>query len=223
MYIPKLFHEKDEAIVLDFLRRYSFGTLTCMVDGQFWSVHLPFTISPQEHGFRLQGHLARANKLSQVLATAPLLVNFLGPNSYVSPNWYADNKHYPTWIYAAVQVRGRARILHDDELDAQLRQLIAEQECAKGDGPGWDLSLMPESLTAQFKQMVVGFDITIEHIEPCFKLNQHKRREDIDAMVHSLHSRGEPARALAQIAAQASERSSGDEIARYLHKYTPKD
>jgi transcriptional regulator len=218
MYIPYPFEEKNEHLVRQFLKDWPFGTLTGVVDGRLWSVHLPFTI-PDEGPLRLQAHLARANDIAGVLTLGELLVQFLGPHSYVSPSWYTHDKQYPTWIYAAVHVYGHARLLGPEELDTQVRQLIRERESAAGVSPAWQLDAMPPAVTDHLSSMIVGFELDIVSLKPCFKLNQHKRPEDVEAMAAQLRMRGSASQELAALALQALNRVDPQALARYVDKY----
>lgn len=217
MYIPEPFVEADPEAVLAFLKTYPFGTMTGMVDGRLLSVHLPVTIPPGHGSLRLQAHIAKANSLSHALDGQEVLLHFLGPHSYVSPSWYTHDKQYPTWIYAAVHVQGRVRMLGADALERQVEQLVAEQEARVGSTPPWTLERVPIGLTAHLASMIAGFEIEITEIEACFKLNQHKRAEDVAAMAQGLRSRGQDA--LADMALSSLRRVDTDAVARYLDKY----
>ena len=87
------------------------------------------------HG-RLRVHLARANPQWRLLAESPrtpVLVVFQGADSYVTPSWYETKREtgkvVPTWNYAMVQARGRARVIEDkDWLAGQIAELTATHE-----------------------------------------------------------------------------------------------
>ena len=42
-----------------------------------------------------------------------MLALFHGPHAYVSPSWYGVHPSVPTWNYAVVHARGRARLIED--------------------------------------------------------------------------------------------------------------
>ena len=69
-------------------------------------------------GERLVGHLARANgHWRRIVDGSPALAVVTGPDTYVSPSWYASKAEHgkvvPTWNYSVVHLRGRIRV-HDD-------------------------------------------------------------------------------------------------------------
>ena len=69
-------------------------------------------------GDRLVGHLARANAhWRRIVDGSPALAIVTGPDTYVSPSWYATKAEHgkvvPTWNYSVVHLRGRI-VVHDD-------------------------------------------------------------------------------------------------------------
>ena len=69
-------------------------------------------------GDRLVGHLARANAhWRRIVEGSPALAIVTGPDTYVSPSWYATKAEHgkvvPTWNYTVVHLRGRIAV-HDD-------------------------------------------------------------------------------------------------------------
>ena len=63
-------------------------------------------------GDRLVGHLARANAhWRRIVDGSPALAIVTGPDTYVSPSWYATKAEHgkvvPTWNYSVVHLRGR--------------------------------------------------------------------------------------------------------------------
>ena len=69
-------------------------------------------------GDRLVGHLARANAhWRRIVEGSPALAVVTGPDTYVSPSWYATKAEHgkvvPTWNYSVVHLRGRI-VVHDD-------------------------------------------------------------------------------------------------------------
>ena len=72
-------------------------------------------------------HLARGNGLTRHLDGASAVFTVLGPDGYISPDWYGlGPDQVPTWNYAAVELEGTVRRMDRDALIAQVDQLSAE-------------------------------------------------------------------------------------------------
>src|SRR5277367_6698621 len=121
MYIPAFNRVSDTAKINEFVHANSFATLvTHGPEGPFAS-HLPFVYEESEGGGLLRCHMARANEQWRHIEANPeMLCIFLGPHSYISPSWYVAKVAVPTWNYAAVHIRGTAKV----EDDAFLRKVI---------------------------------------------------------------------------------------------------
>jgi transcriptional regulator len=121
MYEPPHFIETRLDVLHALMRTRPLGLLISTGPEGPVADPLPFLLDAEyaPHG-KLRAHLARANPHWRLLAAdpeAPVLVVFQGVDSYVTPSWY-ETKHetgkvVPTWNYAVVQVRGRARVIED--------------------------------------------------------------------------------------------------------------
>ncbi len=96
---------------------------------------------PSEKG-RLRLHLAKANpQWRDIEAGADVLAVFQGADAYITPSWYQTKqetgKVVPTWNYAIVQVRGKARVIDDaDWLLAQINAITTQQEGPRDEALG---------------------------------------------------------------------------------------
>lgn len=193
MYRAESFKETDPDRMADLIADYPFGVLITAQDGLPSASHLPFLYEPVPGGTaRLRGHMARANpQWAQLAAGVPALVVFQGPHAYISPAWY-ESPGVPTWNYAAVHVRGTARIIEDDRELAELveRQIVVHEAARTEPGQaGWQLGGqqdMPEERLAQLRAMIVGFDIQITEIEATFKFNQNRSVADRRGVIAEL-------------------------------------
>ena len=137
MYQPPHFVETDIDVLHALIRAHPLGLLISASDDGPVANPLPFLLDADvaPHG-RLRVHLARANPQWRLLADnpqTPVLVVFQGADSYVTPSWYETKREtgkvVPTWNYAIVQVRGRARVIEDkDWLAGQIAELTATHE-----------------------------------------------------------------------------------------------
>lgn len=189
MYLPSHFAQDDPALLLDVMRRHTFATLVTAEDGVPFATPLPLLARREDDGFRIEGHMARANPQWQAFERgATALAIFHGPHAYISPTQYKSSERVPTWNYVTVQATGKAHTEHDRQRKlVTLERLIAHHEA---------------SYQAQFERMrpelvdgmldaIVAFEIRVETIQGKFKLNQH-RLADHRPEVQALHESGSP-------------------------------
>lgn len=186
MYTPSSYREDDPAVLHDLIRRYNFATLFTPESAQV--THLPFLLETDRgpHG-TLVSHMARANPHWKSLEGArESIVVFLGAHSYISPGWYDRQTDVPTWNYAAVHVRGAARLVTDEaKLRDMLEILVDVHETPVG--CPWDKEHMEEAVERNLPG-IVGFEIEIEKIEGKFKFNQGRSRADRERVVAALEN-----------------------------------
>jgi transcriptional regulator len=104
-----------------------------------------------------------------------LLVVFNGPHAYVSPTWYQAEPaavRVPTWNYAAVHARGRARVLDEAATADLLERLVDEQERGR-----WRAELEAPARRALLRA-IVAFAIDAPELEGKLKLSQNRAPED---------------------------------------------
>ncbi len=119
-------------------------------------------------------HLARGNALTRHLDGATAVFAVLGPDGYISPDWYGlDADQVPTWNYAAVELEGVVCRMDRDALIEQVDQLSAENE-ARLDKPAWTRAKMdPRTFDAMLKG-IVGFRLEVTAWRGTLKLGQNK-------------------------------------------------
>jgi len=195
IYNPPAFRETDLAAMHAQIRHSGLATLiTVGADGPIVS-HLPMLLDSQPGPFgKLTGHLARANpQWKESDFSKPAIAMFMGPDAYVSPNWYPSKaehgKAVPTWNYSMIYVRGRIETFEEaEELRAHVTALTERFE-QSAPNP-WQVSDAPEDyLQRQFKG-IVGLRLTIDTIEGKAKLSQNRSKADQDAVVAALSGSG---------------------------------
>lgn len=211
MYLPTEFGETDEGRLWQWIRQWPFATLVSAAAADDVTVtHLPLIIdvSAGSPGVIL-GHMARANTHHLSFdGNRPATAIFHGPHAYVSPTWYAPGPSLPTWIYAAVHVHGRPRIIEDLAASRQrLDALIAHFESS------WHLGLVPSSYLDGKMNGIVTFDIPIERIVGKAKLGQRQSPEDRQRVKDALLQTSDTARhdvaAMVDATAPARTRTTG--------------
>ena len=193
MYLPKHFEQQDLALTLEVMRTHSFATMVSVNDaGAPYATHLPLIVSQTGTGdaaqIVIEGHVAKPNPHWKYLAARPdVLLMFQGPHAYMSPKVYPDIARVPTWNYLAVHATGKARLLEGDRAkDALLKGLIAIHEpeyAAQWRG-------LDEEFQTKMLAGIVAFTITVEQLQPKFKLNQH--RKEAHAAMKERYAKGTP-------------------------------
>ena len=208
MYIPKHFEEADPAVLHALIRAHPLGTWACLAGGEIAVNHVPFLLEAGEAGgWRLVGHVARANPIWQTCATDRLaVVVFQGPEAYITPSWYAAKREHgkvvPTWNYAVVHAHGRPRFMQDREwLRALVSRLSAEHEAREA--RPWSVTDAPPEYIEGLLAGVVGVEIPIERLVGKWKMSQNRPPSDHPGIVDGLRARDDdPARAVAACVAE---------------------
>lgn len=205
MYVPKLYHVTDPAVIDAFIEAHNFAILVSAdKEGVPVATHLPLELAINEQGERcLYGHFARANpQWRNLRPEQTVLAIFHGPHAYVSPRWY-DHPNVPTWNYLTAHVYGRPRLIEDqDELFGLLKRLVDRYEAHSGATPPYQLETQPPQVMQQMKG-VVGLEIKIERIEAQFKLSQNRNPADFANIIAQLQQREEPlSRGVAEVMAR---------------------
>ncbi|WP_145986081.1 FMN-binding negative transcriptional regulator [Pseudonocardia sp. EC080619-01] len=183
MYVPSHFAPDDEAVQQLLARHGAADLVTCGPDGPEATL-LPFVHDPAENV--LLGHLARNNDHWTRMDGQRGLVILRGPDSYVSPSWYASKAEHgrvvPTWNYVTAHVRGTVTV-HDDVdwLDGVVRRLTDLHEA--GRAAPWRVDDAPERFYRGQLRAVVGVEVRIERIDAKFKLSQNRPAADVDGVV----------------------------------------
>jgi len=178
MYCPSLFREDRLEVQHALIRNHPLGLLISHGAGGLLANLLPFVLKTGDSGHGvLQVHMARANPQWRELDEQAVLVVFRGPDAYVSPSLYATKKEtgkvVPTWNYAMVQVRGKARVRDQvDWLTPQLNALTTAREAARAQP--WSIADAPPDYIEAQKKAIVGIEIEIAVIEGKWKVSQNQ-------------------------------------------------
>lgn len=176
MYVPPPFQQSERSVAYDLVEDIRLGTLISG-SGRAQASHLPFLLDRDEGEMgRLVGHFARANPhWNEVSDGEEVLVTFLGPNTHVSPSWYATHPRAPTWLYAAVHLRGPIRLIED----AQMRREILWRFSDELEPPGstWSIHGTGDYVD-RLLPGIVGFHIEIADIQTQLRLAQQNTMDD---------------------------------------------
>jgi transcriptional regulator len=132
-------------------------------------VHVPVVVHPPD---RIRFHIARGNRAK--LDGKCAIISCLGPDAYVSPDWYGTPEQVPTWNYLAVEAEGPLRRLAEDELAALLDDLSAAHEARLAPKPLWTRAKMSPGRFEKMLTAIIGYELLIEDLRGTRKLGQHK-------------------------------------------------
>ncbi|TVT21192.1 FMN-binding negative transcriptional regulator [Amycolatopsis rhizosphaerae] len=191
MYVPAHFAPDDETVQELLAHHGAADLITATPDGLVATM-LPF-LYDRERG-TLLGHFARNNDHWRLPVLGEALVIVRGPDSYVTPSWYASKAEHgrvvPTWNYLTAHVYGGMTVHDDPGWVATLVRRLTEHHEAGRTAP-WSVDDAPEKFFAGQLRAIVGVEITIDRIEAKFKLSQNRPAADIDGVIAGLRGSGE--------------------------------
>ena len=192
MYIPKHFEEPRIEVMHELMRARPLATLVTLSSGGLNANHIPLHLADASAPFgTLRGHVARANPLwSDFAKDVEVLAIFHGPDSYITPSWYATKqatgKVVPTWNYAVVHAYGKLRIIDDASwLRSQLEALTAHNEA--GFARQWSVSDAPREYTDKLLAAIVGFEIVITKLTGKWKVSQNQPAQNQASVIAGLN------------------------------------
>jgi len=197
MYTPKHFEQPRTEVIHELMRARSLATLVTLTSTGLEANHIPLHLvdTPAPFG-TLQGHVARANPLwKDFKKEVEVLAIFHGPDSYITPSWYATKqetgKVVPTWNYAVVHAYGTLRIIDDATwVRAQLEALTAHNEA--GFAHPWAVSDAPHEYTEKLIGSIVGFEIIITRLSGKWKVSQNQPAQNQASVIAGLEHSDQP-------------------------------
>jgi transcriptional regulator len=191
MYTPKAFEVTDLPILQAAMKQSGLATLVTLTSSGLVATHLPLLLDETRGPYgTLRGHVSRANlQWKETDPDVEGLIMFLGPETYVTPNWYPAKQEtgrvVPTWNYAAIHAYGRVEFFEDTE---RLRTIVTElTQLHEAAFPApWQVTDAPAVyIDAQLKA-IVGFEMPIARLEGKQKFNQNRSREDRLGVIEGL-------------------------------------
>lgn len=196
MYLPKHFAETRVEVLHQLIREHPFAALVTHGPDGINANHIPFEIDPQPAPFgTLRGHVARANPVwKEAAAGGHVLVIFQGPQSYITPSWYATKqetgKVVPTWNYAMVHAYGAMRAVEDAAwLRALLTKLTNHHESPRS--APWQLTDAPDEFIERQMKAIVGIEIPLTRLIGKWKVSQNRPAVDRDGVIAGLTQNGD--------------------------------
>lgn len=189
MYKIPQFSEQDTDIIKQFLQDHPFATLICTQGDKSVATQVPVLIHEAGGEMYLSCHIMRDTDHCEAITANPeVLVLFQGAHCYISPSWYTA-KMGGTWNYQTVHVRGKCRMMSDNETMELLTQLTARFE-APQEHPLYSSSL-PADYMPNLVGHIAGLEIEVTDIYPIFKLSQNRDDESYKNIVRQLQATGD--------------------------------
>lgn len=195
MYVPSHFEESRIEVLHELVRERPLATLVTLTSAGIEANHIPLHLSAEAGRFgTLRGHVARANPFwRDIAANVEALAIFRGPDSYISPSWYATKREHgkvvPTWNYAVVHAWGELRIIDDPAwVMGQLQALTGQQEASFAEP--WAVADAPREFTGKLIESIVGIEIVISRLTGKWKVSQNQPAGNQAGVVRGLRERG---------------------------------
>lgn len=191
MYNIPTYKEKDEKIVLDFLKTYPFALITGISEeGKPVATQIPFAVEKKGDDWYLSGHMMKNTDHYKAFEKNPqVLVVFSGPNGYVSASWYEKQQRGSTWNYMSVHAAGKISFFGGDKLIALMKEFTLAHEDGNTASPTVYNNL-PESYTKRLMPQIAGFEIKVDHLDTVFKLSQDLDKQSLENVITELEKRG---------------------------------
>jgi transcriptional regulator len=204
MYLPKHFEETRVPVLHDLIRAYPLAALVVPTASGLDANHVPLEIDPDPAPLgTLRGHVARANPLARHASDVEALAIFQGPDTYISPSWYATKqetaKVVPTWNYAVVHAYGPVRVIDDPAwVRAFVERLTNRHEGGRPDP--WKVTDAPEDYVDSMVKAIVGIEFPITRLIGKWKVSQNRPEQDRAGVIEGLlQDGGETAMTMARL------------------------
>lgn len=208
MFLPKEYVEPDLETQKELIKEFPLGVLvTSNGPNGLNANHFPFVIreDPAKPGtWYLIGHFHKENPAAQDLFQSEkngeeILVIFQGYDRYCTPSWYPTKKETgkvaPTWLYSAVHVYGKPKLVsfkdNNEMLHSILKQEAHQFETQEGKAKPWDVDETPEPYLNILKGMIYGIIIEVTRTQGKWKLNQKMKKNDVQGTAEGLKAEGE--------------------------------
>lgn len=191
MYQPS--HHCDDRLDVQhaLIRQYPLGAMVTLGEAGLVANHIPFILDAEAGALgTLRGHIAKANEQWRNFRDdVEALVIFQGPQSHVTPSWYATKqetgKVVPTWNYVVVHAYGVIRVIEDGAwLGDQIERLTALQESTRAEP--WAVTDAPGDFIGAMMKAIVGVEIEISRIEGKWKVSQNRPSADRKGVAEGL-------------------------------------
>jgi transcriptional regulator len=199
MYNLPYFKEKDQEVVLEFMRKHPFVFLTGVnEENEPVATQVPVFIDEKNGKLFLTGHIMRNNDHHKAFEKNPnVLAVFTSPHVYVSATWYDDPHQASTWNYMSVHAKGTIRFGNKEDLIAILKRLTLHYENNNTASTTVFNNLTPE-YTEPLLKAIVAFEVEVVSINNVFKLSQNRNEKSFQNIMDKLNEQGDDGKFIAE-------------------------
>ncbi|MGY9073280.1 MAG: FMN-binding negative transcriptional regulator [Acidimicrobiales bacterium] len=207
MYAQQAFREDRPEVLLEAMRDIGAVSLVTHSNDGLVSTLMPVLIGGAPEHPMLIGHIAKANPQWKVTDTSKqALAIAIGPNDYISPNWYpskqVDGEVVPTWNFVHIQAHGSVEFIEDRDECLAIVTALTDHHEAPSEKP-WAVSDAPQEFTDVKLRGIVGVRIMVERLEGSFKLSQNQSADNRSGVLEGLNASPTPRHvALAEVMTQ---------------------
>ena len=170
MHPNRAFEWQDREATLALVADVAFCTIA--VDGPF-VVHAPVIVDPPD---RLRFHIARGNRAAAAMQ-GRAIVSCLGPDAYISPDWYGTPDQVPTELSRCRSGGGAAAAGRGRTGDIARRAERRARGAADAQARLTRDKMAPGRFEAMLKA-ITGYELTIEALRGTRKLGQNKKPQE---------------------------------------------
>lgn len=173
MHPNPIYRQTDAQQSLAFARTRAFGTLAVSAEGSPLMAHVPFLLSQDADHILM--HLVRSNPIARA-AREPITarLDVVGPDGYISPDWYGIEDQVPTWNYVAVSFTGTLIPMPVSDLMEVLTAQSAAYEARITGKKPWTMDKLSDETRDRFFRMILPFRMDISDMQSTWKLGQNK-------------------------------------------------
>ncbi|MFJ6074502.1 FMN-binding negative transcriptional regulator [Streptomyces sp. NPDC093065] len=191
MLQQEIFRVDDPGWIRDLAHAHPWAALISNTEhGGLVVSHLPVLVeraAPDDPDgtLTLLGHLARTDALEHELGSHDVAVVLQGPHGYLSPVWYEETPHVPTWNFTVLHVHGRPEILAPDETYGVLSATVDHFEDRFPEP--WRLARV-EDYAHRIAPGVTGFRLPAARLTAKAKLSQDESEHVVRRLTTALES-----------------------------------
>jgi transcriptional regulator len=176
MHPNPIFRQAETQQNLGFAHDRAFGILSVNGENGPLLAHVPFLLN--DAGTSADLHLVRSNPIIRALSEPQkAVIAVSGPDSYISPDWYAMTDQVPTWNYVAVHLRGTLALLPEDDMRDMLDRQSAHFEDQLKPKTPWKTAKMTPEVRDRMMRQILPCRMTITAVDGTWKLGQNKPEE----------------------------------------------
>ena len=195
MYNLPHFKEKDQQVLLQFMKQNPFAMLIGCANDLAAATQIPILIEQRENKIFLKGHFLRNSDHHKAFQqNTNALCIFTGPHTYVSASVYTNPQAVSTWNYMSVHARGQINFLGEQDLLKMLEELTNQYEKPESAA---SYAQLPKEYVERLANAIIGFEIEVTEMDHVFKLSQNKDKENYQRIIQHLENKDTEAQKIA--------------------------